>query len=46
MKSILLEVWVTVNSVNEAKEIAHDLREVLNDSDIINEVIVTNKISE
>lgn len=45
MKSILLEVWVYVESNDEAKEIAHDIREILNDSGLTNHVYVTDKES-
>lgn len=45
MKSILLEVWVYVESSDEAEEIAHDIREILNDSGLTNHVYVTDKES-
>lgn len=43
--SILIEVNVTVSSTEEAKEIAYDLHEILNDNGITNSVNVTNEIS-
>ena len=43
MKSILLEVWVAVESKDEAREIGHDIHEILNNNGITNSVDVTNE---
>ena len=45
MISVLIEVNVTVKNVNEAKEIANTLHELLNDYGTTNSVNVTDEIS-
>lgn len=46
MFSVLIDVNVTVNDMDEAKDIAYDLHDILNDAGITNSVNVTNEISE
>lgn len=46
MISVLIEVNVTVDSVEEAKGISEDLHEILNENNITNSVNVTDEISE
>jgi len=43
MKKILLEVWVTVESKEDAEEIANDIHEILGDNGITNSVNVINE---
>lgn len=45
MISVKLEVYVTVDNVEDAKEVAHDLKEILDDNGITNNVVVTDEIS-
>lgn len=45
MFSILIEVNVTVEDIEDAQEIANDLHEILNDSGITNSVVLTEEIS-
>jgi len=44
--SYLIELYVTVESKAEAKEIADDIHEILNDSGVTNSLIVTDEFSE
>lgn len=46
MICIKLEVFVTVETVEDAEEVAHDLNKILNKCGITNNVIVTDEISE
>lgn len=43
--SVLIEVNVTVSNIDEAKAIAHDLSEILNNNGITSSVNVTDEIS-
>jgi len=43
---VMLEVYVTVENIEEAKEIAHDLHEILGDRGVTNSINVTDDISE
>lgn len=45
MLSIKIDVYVTVVSMEEAEDIAHDLHEFLNNNGITNSTNVTNDIS-
>lgn len=46
MLSILINVNITVESIEDARDIADDLSEILNDNGIINSINVTDEISE
>jgi len=43
MKSILLKVWVEVESKEDAEEIAHDIHKILGKCGITNSVNVTDQ---
>lgn len=43
MKSMLLEVWVTVESKKDAEDIAHDISEILGDCGITHNINVTDE---
>lgn len=43
MKEILLEVWIQIKDKKDAKDIAHDIHEILNDCGVTNSVVVTDR---
>lgn len=43
MISVLLEVYVTVNNIKDAHEIAHDISEILGDCGITNSINIKEK---
>ena len=45
MFSVLIEVNITVDNMEDAKNIAHDLHEILNNNGITNSVNLTEEIS-
>ena len=44
--SVLIEVNVTVNDMDEARDIAKDIHDIISDAGITNSVNVTDEISE
>lgn len=46
MISVLIEVNVTVENIEDANDIAHDISEILDNNGVVNSVNVTDKISE
>lgn len=43
MDSVLIKVYVTVDSIDDAEDIADDIHEILSDSGIINGAEVVNE---